>query len=556
MSKKDWNISNPKKLHINHASLSEISLDWTKLDMLEDLDLSYNNLSSIDKEIGTLRNIKKLDLSNNALTLLPESLVYLSQLEFLNLSNNKLNEIPSVITRLPALKTLRLKGNSITEVPDSIHQLFQLEYLDLSFNPIKELPSSIRHLSQLTRLNCTSNQFKTFPYVLLYLEKLEYLNELDLHFRLKIETPKLMLFYKVLVLLRKRNASFEQKKAAFQIFFYQHYKGDLKLIFPLLRINYAFFSKTIRRFLVDRSSDKIGPHTSLVILGKTPWLAHKSFPSNFCIDYEVRAHSSHILAGQQLSKKQTDALTEEHQFIDEKTLLANLYPDRALTWLAPQKEKLIDLLMSAQNEHIALALQISEDDCLQSDLLTELLWAYTCIDVGNQALRRAIKSIFYQRIPGFDPKYLPNANFKFYTPHKTEAQIRKDIIRICRPYAAWDGDKIADYIFNKVGAAYEYILLNSPLATQKKWLAQFVKGTTFCLSPLKKLSFLPQAIVLFPTIEIIDLKFCSFSKLPDCALLEQLKDLHTLDLRNNPISSIPRKEFIAVSAYRLFLSKH
>ena len=556
MSNKDWNISNTQQLTINHASLKEIPLAWTNLDRLESLDLSYNQLQVLRKEIGNLQQLKKLDLSNNKLNKLPESLSELKQLEFLNLSNNKLESIPLVVSQLPALKVLRIKGNALSFVPDDIRFLQQLEYLDISFNPIKDLPTSIGQLKNLRRLNCTSNQFNSFPYPLLHLEKLEYLQELDLHFRLKINTSDLVILYKVLRLLRKRKANFDQKIAAFQIFVYHQYDGDIKNVFPLLRINYKQFSKAIRHFLIARSSLKIGPDTSIAVVGKTEWINHKTLPTNDQIAFKIEDHTSHILAGQQLSKKETEQLKPTHQFLDETLLMASLYPDQDVAWLTPLRNQLIDLLMSPQNENIALALKMSEDNPIQASLLTELLWAYTHIDAGNKTLRSTIKAIFYRRIPDFDSNDLPSANFKFFTPNKSEHQINKDIVRVCKPHKAWEGGKIARYLYQKTGTAYQYILSNSSPSQQKEWLSQFIQGQSICLSPLKSLSFLPKSIVCFPAIETIDLKFCSFKQLPDNKLLVQMQNLHTLDLRNNPISSIPRKEFKAASAFRIYISKY
>ena len=257
----------------------------------------------------------------------------------------------------------------------------------------------------------------------------------------------------------------------------------------------------------------------------------------------------------QLSKQLLSLLNEDLFFVSEREVLAFLSPKQPADWLEEHQNKLLDLLMSSQNENIELALQLSKDNALLDDMLTELLMAYTTIDKGNTSLRNSIKEVFYRRIPNFENLALPNASFQFYTPNKTEHYIFQGIKNITNQTDCWDGLKIAHHLFKKHRVAYTYILEYSSIEEEKRWLKQFVKGDTMTLSSLQKLSRLPKSVPCFSQIRRLNLKACNFRQFPDVSLLLQLPNLEEIDLRENRISFVPRDLFELISDYRIYLSK-
>ncbi|MCH2023961.1 MAG: leucine-rich repeat domain-containing protein [Saprospiraceae bacterium] len=552
---KRLNILSENILYINNLGIDCIPKEAFEHPTLEHLDLSYNNIVELGKELSRLVHLKHLDLSNNKLQSLPNSIATLKHLEVLILSNNQLSNFPEVISKLTKLKVLKLKGNNIKTVPTSIEKLYQLELLDLGFNAIRDLPLELGNLPLLKELICTSNHFSVFPEVLLEMEQLDHLEKLDLHFRLKFPVDKLKQLYKVLRILKKRNASFEIKNAAFQIFMNKKYTGSIENIIPLLLINYVSFSQSIRNFIVEHFTGEIYEKSKIAVLGKTEWINKDMWPSEIDISNQISPLTTHIVVGKQISKLQLEYWHPKMAFISEKMLLAYLYPRQPAKWILEHQGKIIDLLLSEQNENISLALQIAKDNELLDKLLTELLMAYTSIDTGNFTLRNEMKAIFYRRMPDFDPVILPKSSFKFYTPNKSEQLIYQGIKNVTEQSPYWDGLKVAEYLFKKHKVAFSYILDYSSKEQEKQWFEQFIEGDIICLSPIKKLNELPTSITFFDKIKTISLKGCNFRKIPDPSLLNQLPNLELIDLRENPISFIPKGMYRLVSKFKILLTK-
>lgn len=522
---------------------------------LEKLDLSYNKISKIDKRLSLFQSLKYLDLSNNQLREIPPFLADLRQLEVLILSNNQLSEFPAVLTELPSLTILKIKANKIKSIPSNIHLLDKLEVLDLAFNPLEALPMEMAALRQLKVLVCTSNYFSDFPTVLLEMEQLEQVEHLDLDFRLKLPTPKLKVFFKVLQQLKKQKASLELKMAAAQLFLFQNYTGTLSEILPLLSIRYVEFFQKIRDYLNDNYTKELTESSKIAILGKTEWMNVENIVSDIEITTEIKSDTTHIVLGRQMSKPQIASLRTDLAFVAEKELLHFLFPKQPAGWLEEHQDRLLDLLLSGQDANITLALQLAKDSELLGGLLTELLLAYTEISAGNADLRNEIKEIFYLNIPDFQKITLPNPAFQFYTSHKSEEAILQSIHEVSSQCMEWDGLKIANYIFKKHKAGYGYILKYSDLEQEKEWLLQFFKGDKMTLTNLSKLKDLPKSLGLFQNLRILNLNGCAFRKFPEVELLAQLPNLEEIDLRNNPITFIPKIVYTKISRYRVYLSK-
>ena len=380
------------------------------------------------------------------------------------------------------------------------------------------------------------------------------MEKLDLDFRLKLPIKSLRLFFKVLRQLKKQKATWETKKAAFQIFLEQDYKGERSPVIPLLLINYVEFAQVVRSYIVEHYTQKITANSKIAVLGKTEWIDLDALSTDLEITRAIEPTTTDVVLGRQISKQQLESLPDGLGFLSEKMLLAYLSPKQPADWMKEHRGKLIDLLRSAQNENISLALQLAKDSDLLDELLTELLLAYTQIDSGNLVLRNELKAIFYLRIPNFEQLTLPGPSFKFYTPHKSEHAIFQGIKNITNQTPKWDGLRLASYLFEEYRVAYTYILAYSSMEAEKKWLEQFVEGDTIYLGTLTKLKKLPKSLVLFPQLRVLNLQGCGFRKFPNVDLLFQLPNLEQIDLRKNPISFIPRALFKQIAAYRVLLT--
>lgn len=519
------------------------------------LDLSYNKIEVLEDTIAELKFVRQLDLSNNQLEALPDSFSALQNLEVLNLANNQFHTFPIVLTKLPKLKTLNLKGNSIQGLPPEIAKLQSLNLLEIGFNPLESLPKELANLRKLKTLICTNNRFDVFPEVLLEMEQLQHTKQLDLEFRLKLPTRRLDLFFKVLRHLKKQKANLKTKKAAFEILFTETCGQERINILPLLLVNYVTFSQAVRTYIVNHYSSPLTEESIISVLGTTEWMDVEQLDASKLLINEVDASTTHIVLGRTINKQFLELLNERLFFVSEKEVLAFLAPKQPADWLKEHHHKLLDLLMSSQNENVELALQLSKDNALLDDMLTELLMAYTAVDAGNASLRNSIKEVFYRRIPNFEQLTLPNASFQFYTPNKTEHYIFQGIKNITNQTDCWDGLKIAHHLFKEYGVAYTYILEYSSEEEEKVWLEPFLKGDTMTLSSLPKLNRLPKSVPLFSNIRRLNLQACNFRQFPDVDLLLELPNLEEIDLRENPISFVPRDLFELLSEYRIFLSK-
>ena len=350
-------------------------------------------------------------------------------------------------------------------------------------------------------------------------------------------------------------ATFESKKAAFQIFLEQDYKGERKHVIPLLLINYVEFAQVVRSYIVEHYTQKITANSKVAVLGKTEWIDLDALSTDLEITRKIKPTTTDVVIGRQITKQQIESLPDGLGFVSEKMLLAYLTPKQPAGWMNKHRCKLVDLLRSAQNENISLALQLAKDNELLDEMLTELLMAYTQIDSGNIVLRNELKAIFYLRIPNFEQLTLPSPSFKFYTPNKSEHAIFQGIKNITNQTPKWDGMSLANYLFEEYKVAYTYILAYSTMEVEKKWLEQFVKGETIYLGTLTKLKELPKSLILFPQLRVLNLEGCGFRKFPNVDLLFQLPNLEQIDLRKNPISFIPRALFEQIAPYNVLLTK-
>jgi Leucine-rich repeat (LRR) protein len=519
------------------------------------LDLSYNKIEQLEDTVAELKFLKKLDLSSNQLETLPDSFSALQNLEVLNLANNQLDIFPIVLTKLPKLRTLNLKGNSINLLPPEIANLQELNLLEVGFNRLNSLPPELAKIKSLKALICTNNQFDVFPEVLLEMEQLENVMHLDLGSWLELPTHNLDLLFKALRHLKKQKASLKTKKAAFEILFTETSTQERADILPLLLVNYVAFSQMVRTYIVNNYSSPLRDDSVISILGTTEWMDVEELDDSKVLINEVQPSTTHIVLGRTISKQLLELLNDALFFVSEKEVLTFLSPKQPADWLKEHHNKLLDLLMSSQNENVELAIQLSKDNELLDDMLTELLMAYTTVDTGNDRLRSSIKEVFYRRIPGFEYLTLPNASFQFYTSSKTEHYIFQGIKNITNQTDSWDGLKIAHHLFEKHGVAYTYILEYSPIDAEEEWLKQFLEGDTMSLISLPKLNRLPKSMPCFSRIRRLNLRACNFRQFPDVKLLLQLPNLEEIDLRENPISFVPRDLFELISDYRIFLSK-
>jgi len=541
-----------KILSLHHQALTEIPKDKILDKEVEGVDLSYNKIETLNR-LAFFTKIKYLNLAINRIESLPQSLEALRQLEYLNLSGNPLGVFPKVILTFKHLKVLKLKHCQLESIPEEINQLSQLQHLDVSFNPIIELPQELAELPKLKQLNLEGHRLQQFPMVLVQLPQLQAIDKLDLSYRLGLDEAKVVLFFKVLRQLHKHKVDATTLEAAAQLFLLEYYEGELAPIFPLLRINYTDFAQVVRQYLFQQTNQPLGEKSEVAVLGEANWLDEWLVTQQ--LQPTITATTTHIVLGDKITKKEVMQLQEEMAFVSEKNVLAFFRPTQTADWLEEHREQLAELLLSGQEENLALALQLANNNEILNDFLTELLWAYTHIQTGNKTLRNEVEKVFYRHIPDFDNIVLPHASFQFYSAHKSEHAIYQGIKNITQQTPKWSGLRLAHLLYQKYQAGYIYILDHSSPQAVKEWLATFVEGETICFSSLPKMRQLPEAIAHYKHTQKLDLRGCNFRKFPDLDLLEKLPQLTEIDLRQNPIYFIPKGIYRRVAKYKLLLTK-
>lgn len=166
------------------ADLPETIFDRTRLDMLENInlsdnlfekpplaalqrqyffissvDLSSNQIQDIPSEDSIMVNIKKLDLSFNPLT--PKSVKNVlgepKTVRHLNLAGTGITEVVQLET--PFLNSLNLSSNFVNELPKGVFDRTSLvEHLDLSNNSIVNISNlQLENLRNIQSLNLSNN---------------------------------------------------------------------------------------------------------------------------------------------------------------------------------------------------------------------------------------------------------------------------------------------------------------------------------------------------------------------------------------------------------------
>jgi len=183
-------LQNLEELDISNNRISELPPEIAKLRNLKRLECSYNSLSTLPPEIGELTNLEYLDAHGNAISDLPSEIEYLQNLKELILGGqsgrNFITILPPGIRKLQNLRNLTLNNNLFSTLSPEIFDLINLQILNLRNNRIESIPHEIGRLKNLKRLDLQKNNLRWLPDEIGDLEELELL---ALDFNKLIELP-------------------------------------------------------------------------------------------------------------------------------------------------------------------------------------------------------------------------------------------------------------------------------------------------------------------------------------------------------------------------------
>lgn len=512
-----------------------------------------NQLPQLPAGIQQLQQLEVLDLSYNQLTQLPATLGQLQQLKQLHLTFNNFSSFPPALCALPPLKVLRLKKNQITQLPKEIGQLQALQVLDLGFNPLEDLPESLGQLKKLKELITTSNQFQTFPEALLQLPQLTNLSALDLNFRLGIKTKTLQSLFSILKKIKAPQGDNSLQKAAFALLLdKKNSQLSPATVLPLLPIPNKVLQEKLEQFLTQNSPLPTAKST-LFLLGKATLLTEAV---QTAIPWATSSsQATHIILGKNIKKSDLLELPTAATFLSEMQVQRHYQSPPSLAWLQEHKQEWQELLFSGQGATVLLALQWLEGSDNIEEWATALLLAYIQLPSKEKEALKALQKMLLLGLPNFEVHQLPHVNFKLYTPEKKETEIAKRIAQCTASSPYWDGLQVGYYLYQQHQAGYLYLIKKMPRKALRKWLQQFLKGNSLCLSPLQELKELPPLEGDWTAIGRLDLSGCAFMRVPPTSLLKQMPNLEEIDLRGNPIKFLPRKRLEELSVYRILLSK-
>lgn len=298
-----------------------------------------------------------------------------------------------------------------------------------------------------------------------------------------------------------------------------------------------FHSKgTIKDFPIEKGAE-------IVFVGQTTHLKFREvrerlLPLGISCKVFVKETTTHVVLGAG-AKKDKGFLKHSVTIINTKELnvaLEELEEPYLLEENADSQQNvnhLGELLLSGQDENIALALEIFKGGGFPKELLHELLIAYKMTNTSK--LRNRARSLLYLHISEASRqalKYLQSLSGRI-----GERNLANGIRRMTKNTPEFSGEKIAVLMYMKHRKGLTYLLEYLPQKKRLEWLKSHVKDGILDLSKshlykcFKVISDLKQ-------VEKLDLSGNNLRALPASIFLK-MKHVKVLKLSNNNFREIP-----------------
>ncbi|MCW3109706.1 MAG: hypothetical protein JWQ09_4212 [Segetibacter sp.] len=152
-----------KRLQLAGNDLKSISEDIKKLINLESLSIRRCSLKQLPLSVFLLEKLQILNASANYLTTIPREILNLTNIERLDLGHNKFEIFPEIVCKLASLRVFEYYGNDLSEIPSEINELNNLVHLHLTGCGIHSVPAHFEILYSLAILELGSNNLQSFP---------------------------------------------------------------------------------------------------------------------------------------------------------------------------------------------------------------------------------------------------------------------------------------------------------------------------------------------------------------------------------------------------------
>lgn len=101
-------------LEMDHCGLTDMSIDFQEIKMLDYINLSYNSILFIPNSLKNHENIRKVRLGNNNIKSIPNWFFTLNNLEYVDLSYNNIEYIDPELFSNTNVRFVKLTGNNIS----------------------------------------------------------------------------------------------------------------------------------------------------------------------------------------------------------------------------------------------------------------------------------------------------------------------------------------------------------------------------------------------------------------------------------------------------------
>lgn len=526
------------------------------------------SLELIADKLSEFVNLERFECSAGFEIVLPESLFGLGKLRHLTLSNLFLKQFPNKICdAFPLLETLNLSENYIATIPTTIRKLKQLRCLNFYKTYIHNLPKELLELPQLKSLILSTYDVTDELSVLL---ELKGLSELVLAPRLmkkmkkehpnfingiayvygngKLERKKLKKILNQFIdlelswslrplILNLMSDNLDKVRVALKIedlLQACNFKGEEYIRLKALEL--------LDEQMTRDNQNALAKDAEIAVMGRLGInkneLRQKLKDLNIKYSANITDYTTHVLLGQLPGERIAQAIEKGLFVLSEKNITdyweqeQNPYLLEAVETSPEQLESMSALLLSGQEDSIAVALAMFKQGGFPKELITELFIAYFQLLDSTDAKREAERLL--RQYGSSDLVLSMKTGSRLFDEYVVwdELALNRELMAVCKK-TELDDLKIANYIYKKrkIGAAY--LIRKAPEAEAIAFIrTHFLSSTGVLTLEDLQLRSIPKVLYkIAAEIKELKLKGNSIQKLTKD--FKKFENLKMLDIRSN-----------------------